>query len=58
MRETEERPRKEGPEMSDAKEESKTRNLEPDDVPLDVILLLLAGGEADQGRRCQASLSA
>ena len=53
MRETEERPRKEGPEMSDAKEESKTRNLGPVDVLIDVIL----SAPSREGRRSSTAVS-
>ena len=53
MREMEERPREEGTEMSDAKEESNTRNLGPVDVLIDVILSVLAGG----GRRSGPAVS-
>ena len=41
---------KEGTEMSDAKEEAiKTRNSEPEDVLIDVILSVLAGGGSRSG---------
>ena len=49
MREMEEQPREEGTEVSDAKEESKTRNLGPVDVLIDVILSVPAGGGSRSG---------